>query len=139
MTDQDYENAKKRFEIYAEKWHPLMQMGWYTIKYEYLRDFFDDDVDTIATCKPSWVYRRAMICVSMRKVHELSNEELENAVVHEFCHIVLAPATQDQPEGWHEQIEYTTETVAVILLNIVNGTGAMSHDNPKKPKTGKAN
>lgn len=130
MTDQDYENAKKRFEKYAEKWHPLMQMGWYDIRYEYHRDFFPDDVDTVAITNSSWIYRRAKIDVSMRKIHELDDAQVEDVVVHEFAHIVLAPVTQDQPEEWHEQVEYTTQTIAVLFQHIANGGERMSHELP---------
>lgn len=138
MTDQEYDVAKKRFEKFAEKWHPLMQMGWYTIRYEYLRDYFEDDVDTVAICRPSWIYRKASITVSMRKVHDLDDEQLENCVIHEFAHIVLAPVTQDQPEEWHEQVEFVTETIAVLFQNIANGGGQLSHDIVKEPKARKA-
>lgn len=128
MRDNEYDETKSRLERYLKKWHPLMQMGWYNLSYEYVRGYSDEDITICALTKSYWTYRRATIIWYMQKLSELSDEELEDIVVHEFTHIVLAPVTQDQPVEWHEQVEYTTQTVAVILQHIFNQTGGMSHE-----------
>lgn len=128
MTDKEYEETKKRLEKYLEKWHPLMQMGWYGLKYQYERGYCEDDSSTCAVTTSSWIYRRHHITWFMQKISELSDEEIEDIVVHEFAHVVLAPVTQDQPEEWHEQVEYTTQTIAVILQHIENKGDKMSHE-----------
>lgn len=123
MTDAEYAEMKERLEKMLSKWHPLLQMGWHTLKYKYVRGYDEDD-SVCAVTKASWTYRRGYITWYMQKLYELNEDELENIVVHEFCHILLAPVTQDQPENWREQIELTTETMAVILINLHRGENA---------------
>lgn len=119
MTDKQYEETKARLEAVLTKWHPLLQMGWYTLSYTYIRGY-DEDPSTVAVTKAQWVYRKAYITWFMEKINELTDEQLENVVIHEFCHVILAPATQDQPEEWHEQVEFVTETVAILFANVLN-------------------
>ena len=121
MSDDEYKDIKDRLEKVLTKWHPLLQMGWYTLNYEYRRNPHEEDPEIAAVTNTAWTYRRARITWYMPTLHGLTHDELENIVLHEFCHVILAPVTQDQPPEWKEQIEYTTETMAVILMNVHRG------------------
>lgn len=118
MKDLEYEETKQRLERYLKKWHPLLQMGFFQLKYQYIRGLCTDDSQTCAVTNTHWVYRRAHITWFIEKLASLSDAELEDIVVHEFCHVLLAPVTQDQPEEWHEQVEFTTQTMAMLLINV---------------------
>lgn len=123
MNDELYAKTKERLEKFLTKWHPLLQMGFYQLKYDYVRTYCPDDSDTCAVTNSSWVYRKAHITWYIQKLSELNDDELEDVVVHEFCHVLLAPVTQDQPQEWHEQVEFVTQTMAMLLINVQKSDG----------------
>lgn len=118
MNDQRYAETKERLEKYLTKWHPLLQMGFTELKYEYVRGLCPDDESTCACTNSSWTYRKAHITWYIEKLSTLSDHELEDVVVHELVHVLLAPVTQDQGKEWHEQIEFTTQTIAMLFINV---------------------
>lgn len=123
MTDAEYNEQKERLEKYLVKWHKLMSMGHYHLKYVYKRDFCVDDKSrsTYARTSTSWEYREATIEWYMPSLAKATDDELENIVIHEFCHVQMAPLSQDQPEVMHEQRELATENFTRILLSMVKG------------------
>jgi len=111
MTDKEHNDQIKRIKKYIKKWLKPMGLGWYKVDIFYNRMPDKDINDASATTECMWQYRKANVnfytCVTVG----LSDEELENIVIHEFVHILLNPLYQEN-ERMSLQNEYATETIA---------------------------
>ncbi len=133
MNDKEYAETKERLEKYLTKWHALLGMGHYFLKYNYVRETCQRDDDIAAETSSTWEYRRASITWYMPKLLSLTDEEIENFVVHEFCHVMMSPITQNAPEDHSEQVELATENFAVALVAVHNKEEVLEFQTDRVP------
>lgn len=113
MNDKDYAKQKKRIKKLVEKWHDPMGMGWFHIDMNWDRARKDDVPNTAARTVSSWQYRNADITWYLPACADNDDDFMENIVVHEFVHILIAPlALVDKETDLPLQHEYATECVA---------------------------
>ena len=92
MNDQEYETTKARIRALNEKWATLLVEGW-QLGLAFVREDFkvDDEISpgTLATSNARWPYKVALISFNMPHCLENNDEELEEAFVHELCHLLV--------------------------------------------------
>lgn len=99
MDDKKYEATKKRIRKFVDKWSKPMGLGWFKIDVTYDRNCSRDGSHTQAeTDMSAWRYHEFTITFYITDVMELSDEELENTVVHELVHCLLAPISCNMRE-----------------------------------------
>lgn len=116
MTDKEYREQMKRVQKYIDKWFNTLGLGWYEVDLHWSRVDDDEEKDTAAKTTWRWQYRTAAITFYLPTIAELSDDKLENAVVHEFAHILTGSMVQNQPDDNSQLMEYGTETVARALI-----------------------
>ena len=96
MDDWHYRNQVTRIKHLTSFWSKKMGLSNITLRYVYDRTgaSFDAALGTPASCGTDWRYEFATITFNMPSVKGLSNKELEQTVVHEFCHIYLDEVTR---------------------------------------------
>lgn len=118
MTDIEFELAKERVIRLASKWSSRMGMGWFTIIYIWCREKYQGDQpwETMMSTTTEWAYRKAQISIYLPSLPQ-SDSEVEAMLVHEFCHILLAPEQQQlDKETCSQYAEAATENVARAIL-----------------------
>ena len=90
MTDKEYKRTRKRIRGYMHLWAKVVA-GWFQVNVFYARTGLDkgEGGDMVATCSTKWEYRRASITFDMPVTLKLSDEELEEIVVHELSHALV--------------------------------------------------
>jgi hypothetical protein len=77
----------------------------------------NDDLLTGAETISRWEYRSATINWYLPSLIRCPPDDLELTVVHEYCHILLAPLEcHMKKSGEGEVSEFTTESVARAIL-----------------------
>lgn len=116
MSDKEYNQLKKKINLILSKWVRPMGIGWYSVSYIWARD---KDGDTAARVDYSlWMYKKFSITFFMHTLNDLDDKTLEDSIVHELCHILLAPLANNMSlvdtgdEKYRtDLIEQTTEIV----------------------------
>lgn len=122
MNDKQYELLQKRIQKVLDKWMPILGLDKERIRFKYIREF-NTDKYTVAQCYPLWQYKSHTIEFFMPSVNEATEDELEEDIVHELCHILIAPATGNDPPADRptlEQHELATQNVAFALVDAYN-------------------
>lgn len=117
MTDKEYSKQKKRINAFYDKWAPILGMGWYKVNLLFIRDTDTNEPETAAITSSQSQYRLASIRFFMPIIASQSDEDLEHIIVHELCHILIAPLSQfttDEPATNYVH-EYSTECFAWAL------------------------
>jgi|ERR1044072_1486593 hypothetical protein len=128
MTDKQYSQQKKRVGSLIDKWKGPLGIGWYHVKLVWSRAYSEDNVRVMAVTETTWQYRQAVITWYLPTVLEETDEDfLESVVVHELCHILLAPlaaaAGENDTKGDSMDVhEYATECVAQALIHTRNSS-----------------
>lgn len=113
MNDKEYAKQKKRIEKLTEKWHDPMGLSWFHIDTVWDRARDDDVPATAAKTSTSWQYRNATITWFLPACADNDDDFMENIVVHEFVHILVAPmVVVNKEEDLPIQHEYATECIA---------------------------
>lgn len=115
MTDKEYRSAKSRVEKLIEKWFKPIGMGWWQVYIDYNRGY-SDELTTIAITNCNWQYRTGHIEFFLPVCQELNDEKLEEAIVHEFCHILVAPIQDLRDDQSREITEHTVTTIARSII-----------------------
>lgn len=116
MTDKEAREQKKRVKKVIDKWFKTMGMNWWRIDMYWERDYDAADDRTAARTSWSWQYRSAVITWFLPVIQNFNDEELENAVVHEFSHILIGAVSQDVLEDKRQLVEYSTENVTRAII-----------------------
>lgn len=117
MTDKEYEKQIKRLQKVTKKWLEAMGIGWFQVDMEYLRVVDSDSSSNAAVVNTQWQYRNAHITWYLPVIAEVSDDKLNNIVVHEFTHILINPLTLvDKSEDLDIQHEYATECIARAFI-----------------------
>lgn len=117
MNDREYAKQKKRIKALIDEFFKPLGFGWYTVDFRYDRDLNGDNTNVAATTHVDWHYMQATITFFVPRISDLTDEELYGVVIHELCHIIVAPLQADPSNAtW----ELTTELVARTVRFAIN-------------------
>ena len=88
MTDKQYEAQKKRVIKYWNKWFKPMGINWWWVDRTWDRARDMDSPATAARTESNWEYRTAEITFYLPALEDLTDEQLEEVIVHEFVHVL---------------------------------------------------
>ena len=121
MTDAEYAELKARLQLLAAKWHAVLGLKDWHVKYRYCRtglpprglDTPDTSTVALARARVSWQYLDAEISFDMPLAAELDDKRLEWVFVHECMH-VLINEMRWQDHGDADNLDHE-ERVATVL------------------------
>lgn len=119
MTDKEFNALKKKVERIAHYWRDILDLNGHRLRYKFIRERHTDRF-TIAECSSLWQYKSHTITFYMPSVAECDDDtELEEDILHELVHILIAPASgNDAPKDEHlrEKVEFATQSVTYALI-----------------------
>ena len=118
MTKSKNEKQIDRIKKYAFKWKWIVtEYGW---KFDmmYCDNFADMPRDvtnerTVAIVTSKFDYLSADIYFNLEIVAELSDDELEEDIIHELTHMLVSPIVES-----NEMEEYTVTTISRVLMRM---------------------
>lgn len=119
MTDREAKIQEKRVKLIVERWRAILGLSDHRLRYKFIREYHTDSF-VAAQCFPLWQYKHHTIEFYLPSLAECDDEsELEEDVLHELVHILLAPATgndakADQAEN--EKDEFATQSITYALI-----------------------
>ena len=127
MNDAEFDVERARLQALTDRWKKPLVLGWWKIDVAYAREEYRPPDhkgtakdDSVAHCSCDWRYCEALITWNMPKLPSLSDDELENAFLHECMHIFLhemrwtADNSADSLD--HEERVASTLTKAILWL-----------------------
>lgn len=117
MNDAEFEVQKARVQRYLDKWMPA-GFGWWRIETVWERGNHEscDTQDTAAQCTEQWEYRDGRITFFLGKIKDLTEEYLEEAVVHELSHLLIGSIRDYSTPTERQLTEFAVTSVARALL-----------------------
>lgn len=104
----------------VDRWVDLMAMEHIDIVNLFSDGLHGEEADTpevtAAITTASWEYRKAEIHWYLPMVAAMSDEGLEEVVVHELCHVLLGPLKDHIKAGANKLEELATENAARAIL-----------------------
>ena len=116
MTDKEYRDQKARVRKYWDKWFSSIGMGWWQIDLNWERDREPDSWNTIGMTHCNWQYRTGDITFYLPACVDLTDDQLEEAVVHEFVHILAMPIHDMRDDQARDITEHTVTTIARAII-----------------------
>lgn len=121
--NQYHRDARRRIKDAVRVWGNLVPPG-VTVHHLFIEGTVDtESPDVIAETKTAWEYHQATIRWSLVNAAPLSDDELEETLVHELVHVMLAPIElphrTDDDTPMNAVCEYTVSTVARAILRLV--------------------
>ena len=143
MNDKAYNEHKARIQKLLTRWVTPMGLNWFKVDVTWDRSYAKDGSAAI-TDMSNWKYRDFGITFYMPTCADMNDEELEKLVVHELCHVLLAPiscnmeGTDDNDHYRRDIMELNTEIVASAFLWVRHaGTDDQKAELKAKAKNGK--
>ncbi len=90
-AEPQYVEAIARIETWAPVWQERLGLSHIEIEHKYLDTFEDVEPKTSADCAARWQYDVATIRWYLPSIVRLKRALLEQTLVHELCHVLLAP------------------------------------------------
>ena len=116
MDDATFEAQKRRISCLADKWRDLLWLSHWRVIDHWERVCHKADTEdvrkTAETCT-QWEYMRADVTWYLPVVAMLPDEEVEELVIHELLHMVVA----EMAKGKHDQHEERVVTHLSRALN----------------------
>lgn len=121
MTDKEYEALKKKITKLTTLWRDELGLGSYRLHHNWARTTKERVDNCGAEVKMRWEYMEADFTWYVPALQDLDDDELEEVVVHEFCHILIAPLMYDDSEHGRMVYERVTTTVQRAISYVKNG------------------
>ena len=118
MTDLQYEEQKQRVENVLEKFIKPLGFAWWDVGVVFERQPSLDDTDNKevqGTCQSFWQYRSATLTFYLASLSGVNDRDLEDMVIHELCHILVAPVEDYSSPDKQDKTELATTNVAFAL------------------------
>ena len=118
---------RRRVGPLITRWRQRLQLNHWSVVYRFVGNLDHDDHPVFADISVTHPYKRAFIQFSRMCVDASPSQELEHAVVHELCHLILADLKNrvgeifnesDLGTELHQLVERTTDTVALAALTL---------------------
>lgn len=116
MNDQQFKDQKKRVESLIRKWFKPIGMGWWQVDFHYERERSEQDSTTIGMTTSNWQYRTGDITFFLPTCAEIEDHKLEEAIVHELTHILVAPLQDVSSDASRDITEFTVTSIARALI-----------------------
>ena len=95
MTQNQYTRITKHIDKLAPIWQDRLGLNHWEINHTYIDSYYDDDSQddykVSAITESRWQYLQAKIKWYLPSISRHDNEEIEKILVHELCHVLLAP------------------------------------------------
>jgi len=106
---------KLRIERRVHHWQAVMDLGFITV-----HNFFsDEDPEQTAEVLTNWEYREAAI-VWYAKANGMTQEEVDEVVVHELGHVIVAPMSDHLPNKHHKLEEFVVSSLTKAIMGVRN-------------------
>lgn len=119
MTDKEFKTLKFKVEKIANEWREIIGLHDHRIRYKFIRVKHSDNY-TVAQAFPLWQYKHHTVEFYIPTVAECdSDEELQEDILHELVHILVAPvAGNDAPQvaAERERAEYAVQCITYALI-----------------------
>lgn len=119
----DYDDLRDTIMRLAAEWEPRLDLPGIAVSHRFIDSSAEDDPDTVATTFTRWHYRHAVIRWYLPACRVLTLRDLEDAVVHEYAHVLLAAIGDRLTDGSDEHNEHATESVSRALLCTFRAAG----------------
>lgn len=116
MTDKEYREQKLRVRRFWDKWHDAIGMGWWRINLTWDRARDEESPNQLAVTSSSWQYRTGHVTFNLPECAAVDDETLEETVVHELCHILLAPIHDGRDDQAREITEFAVTSTARAII-----------------------
>lgn len=84
----------------------------------YAEAYDEEDHIVVARTRFNWEYRSGSVEWYMARTAALSDEDLDEAIIHEYVHCLNAAAEDNVPEKYRKLIEFGTESITQAILNV---------------------
>lgn len=117
MNDEEFEKQKARVQRYIDKWMPA-GFGWWRLDIQWERgsasgfEGYTENPNIIE----HWQYRAATITFNLGATKDLTEERLEETVVHELSHLLVGSILDYSTEAQCQMTEFAVTSVARALL-----------------------
>lgn len=117
---KDPEKIIKRIQDYVDIWEPMLDLPGVDVEHVFLPRVAEEDHTMVADTSASWEYRCATIRWYLGRVATLDDNDLENSVVHEYVHVLLAVMEKHLPERYRnsENSEHAVENITRALTAV---------------------
>ena len=115
---------KKLFKYHFKRWVYLIEFfGWnLTVVYCDSSDSMPEEFrDSAAGTTSTFKYLRAVIYVNLRECSGMDSSKVEEVVVHELTHVLIAPLIASLESVEIVPLEYTVTTIGRVLQGLRNG------------------
>lgn len=139
MNDADFAFQEKRINHCFNFWVKRLRMlrrGWvFDLYFDRVGGDFregkgkNDGWRVIARSRPQWEYMRGTITFNMPEIVTVTDDELDQVMVHELLHFVVAEMSEPDDDGKHEERVVT----ALTLIIVRTGKRVRSSVKPVKP------
>lgn len=118
MTDKEFDRQKRRVERIVDKWRNIIGLSDHRLRYKFIRENHTDG-NVAAQCYALWQYKHHIIEFYMPSLMDCTDDdELEEDILHELCHILIAPATGNEAPSdkvARETHEFATQSVCFAI------------------------
>lgn len=102
-TMRGAEKEQTRVKRRAKKWAKALGLdGWWRISYQFMEQVIGEDTEAQAKTVADWKLREATVNFHLEETVVLDDEDLDNLVVHELVHLMIAPHRAEgegRPDG----------------------------------------
>lgn len=123
MKKKEYKRNRKRVQRVFDEWIYKLGLKWWRIDIAYCdseQDFIASNGDTVvARTWARWQYLEAAISINVPAAARMDDDELEYAIVHELCHVLINEMREDNIK--HEERTVTALAKAFIWVRDLSG------------------
>lgn len=120
MNDKQAQATINKIKNYIQRWAGPAGFGWWSIEVGFDPNTNQEDPQIIASTETLWEYRDAKIVFHLPICSTLTEKELEEAVVHEFCHILVASVQTTETEDARARTELAVTNVSKAMVALRN-------------------
>lgn len=116
MNDKEYAKQKARVKKYWDKWFDTIGLAWWNVNITWDRERREDRPSQLGETSSKWQYRSAHVTFQLPEIATVTDERLEECVVHEMTHILLQGIEDFRDDQATQITEYTTTTIARAII-----------------------
>ena len=109
---------KTRVQVLTDYWYKQLGMNrlGFHVSHVFVESFAEAHHSIVAETEYNWEYRDGVIRWYLARIASLTEDELSEAVVHEFVHVILASMESCVKEKHSKLCEFAVESMTQAIL-----------------------